>query len=116
VTVCSGGSSADEDRVYSQGCYVELEVPLASHCRCEVVHHLCFIFPHDGEHNYEVLCCCAVAAARLIAHDQLLRPALVPRAQRLVTCPTPRARLQAALDPPPSASLCAACPLCQCLY
>lgn len=48
-------SSADEDRVYSQGCYVELEVPLASHCRCEVVHHLCFIFPHDGEHNYEVV-------------------------------------------------------------
>ena len=97
VTVCCGGSSADEDRVYSQGCYVELEVPLASHCRCEVVHHLCFIFPHDGEHNYEVLWCCAVAAARLIANHQLLSPALVPRAHK----PAPR-RLPASKGLPPS--------------
>jgi len=48
-------TSADHDRVYSQGCYVEVDTPPPSHCRCEVVKHLCFIFPHDGEHNYQVL-------------------------------------------------------------
>jgi hypothetical protein len=47
-------TSADHDRVYSQGCYVEVDSPAPSHCRCEVVKHLCFIFPHDGEHNYQV--------------------------------------------------------------
>eukprot|EP00802_Teleaulax_amphioxeia_P002707 Tamp_02710.p1 GENE.Tamp_02710~~Tamp_02710.p1 ORF type:complete len:710 (+),score=157.81 Tamp_02710:1745-3874(+) len=53
-------TSADHDRVYSQGCYVEVDTPPPSHCRCEVVKHLCFIFPHDGEHNYQMSQACVL--------------------------------------------------------
>lgn len=68
-------SSADEDRVYSQGCYVELDTPTSCHCRCEVVKHLCFIFPHDGEHNYAVEQACVLdtqlMTLRVCGHELL---------------------------------------------
>ena len=58
-------TSAEEDRVYSQGCYVELEVPSSCLFHCEVVGKNCLIFCHDEEHNFDLKQTCILDTERL---------------------------------------------------
>ena len=67
----------------AQGCYVEVATPEPCHCRCEVVEHLCFIFPHDGSHEYDMASACVLdtelMTLRVCGHE-LLAPPLGTRA------------------------------------
>lgn len=42
-------TAAEEDRVYSQGCYVELDVPDTAQCHFLAVGRSCLVLVHDGD-------------------------------------------------------------------
>uniref|UniRef100_A0A7S4P6M6 PDZ domain-containing protein n=1 Tax=Guillardia theta TaxID=55529 RepID=A0A7S4P6M6_GUITH len=74
-------TSADEDRVYSQGCYVELDTPHPCYCHCEVVEELCFIFPHDGERNFDISSACVLNVRSLtlrVCGNEMISSSLPP--------------------------------------
>jgi hypothetical protein len=82
VCVCVCDKHDDRCRVYSQGCYVELATPDACQCRCEVVNHLCFIFPHDGDHRYQMEAACVLDTELMTL--RLCGPELMGAAHALV--------------------------------
>lgn len=51
-------TAPEEDRIYSQGCFVEQDVPACTHADLRVVGRSCLIFPHDGEgaYDYDATC------------------------------------------------------------
>ena len=53
-------NSAEQDRVYSQGCYVEADVPSSAYLHTEVVGRSCVIFCHDGDGNVDLARTCVL--------------------------------------------------------